>query len=183
MYLRGVCGCVSVCVGGINPYSVWLRRAHRLAVRSAIMAGSCGVACMRTVAQADTHLRTRGLSLPLTFTHWEATQRHIVRNTHLLTYFYFISLVEKHIFSFRALKVCSVFIFLKYYQQFRDHISKLEISMNRIQTGPVMQRQTQKVQKYLDYRCTRPLKWTMHDKLSVYHATKVWCFINKELMN
>lgn len=28
-------------------------RAHWLAVRSAIMAGSCGVACMRTVAQVS----------------------------------------------------------------------------------------------------------------------------------
>lgn len=157
---------MSVCVGGINPYSVWLRRAHRLAVRSAIMAGSCGVACMRTVAQADTHLRTRGLSLPLTFTHvWSNTEAHCEKHTFTyLLLFYFIGweahfLIQslESLFSFYILEVLS--------------------------TVPVMQRQTQKVQKYLDYRCTRPLKWTMHDKLSVYHATKVWCFINKELMN
>ena len=175
------CVCVGVCVGGINPYSVWLRRAHRLAVRSAIMAWSCAShACAQSLKRILTYAHV------VCHFHWhshtcESTQRHIVRNTHLPTVILFLWL--RSTFSLSELWK-SVFIFLKkYYQQFRDHISKLEISMNRIQTGPVMQRQTQKVQKHLDYRYTRPLTWTMHYKLSMYHATKVWSFINKELMN
>lgn len=82
--MRCVYKCVCVCAEnrGLSPLLSGSGRAHWLAVRSAIMAGSCGVTCMRTAAQTDTHTFTRGLSLLLTLTHTCAsTQAHILHHT------------------------------------------------------------------------------------------------------